>query len=72
MNELADEDMPNLFADKEIIIISSRVHPGESAASHILEGMTDLLLEYGNLQSEVLLDKFVFKIIPCLNPDGVS
>jgi cytosolic carboxypeptidase protein 5 len=31
-----------------------------------------LLLEYGNKQGETLLDTFVFKIVPCLNPDGVS
>ena len=33
--------------------------------------MFDLLSEYGP-QARVLLDKFVFKIIPLLNPDGVE
>lgn len=34
--------------------------------------MIDLLLDKENTQSQVLLDNFVFKIIPTLNPDGLA
>lgn len=38
----------------------------------MLQGMLDLLTNFANPQSKVSLDNFVFKIVPCLNPDGVS
>lgn len=34
--------------------------------------MIDLLLDKDNPQSQVLLNTFVFKIIPNLNPDGLA
>jgi murein tripeptide amidase MpaA len=36
-----------------------------------MQGMFDFLAEFG-LQAKILLEKFVFKIIPLLNPDGVE
>ena len=33
--------------------------------------MLDFLSEYGK-QASILLDRFVFKIVPLLNPDGVE
>ena len=36
------------FNSKPIIVISSWVHPGESPAAHILEGMIDFLLDETN------------------------
>ena len=61
---------PLLF-DKQTIFISSRVHCGETIASFFLQGMFELLGEYGP-QARALLDRFVFKIVPLLNPDGVE
>ena len=58
------------IAERQAVILSSRVHPGESNASFIMEGMLDFLV------SDIpaawrLRELFVFKIIPMLNPDGV-
>jgi murein tripeptide amidase MpaA len=53
------------------VFITARVHCGEIPASYFLQGMIDFLME-DEIQSQVLLDNFVFKIIPMLNPDGVS
>ena len=63
-------DRPVSF-DKPTIFISSRVHCGETIASFFLQGMFDFMAAFSP-QAQVLLDNFVFKIIPLLNPDGVE
>nr|XP_045581248.1 cytosolic carboxypeptidase 1-like [Procambarus clarkii]XP_045581249.1 cytosolic carboxypeptidase 1-like [Procambarus clarkii]XP_045581250.1 cytosolic carboxypeptidase 1-like [Procambarus clarkii] len=56
--------------DKEIIFLTARVHPGESNSSWVMEGVLNFLL--GNSpEAHLLLEKFIFKIIPMLNPEGV-
>jgi murein tripeptide amidase MpaA len=60
---------PFMF-DKPTIFISARVHPGETPASYVLDGIMKFLLQPSE-QSAMLLDKFCFKIVPILNPDGV-
>ena len=52
------------------MIISARVHPGESNASYIVEGLIDFLLSQDR-EAKHLRDTYVFKIVPMLNPDGV-
>ena len=55
---------------RRAVIITSRVHPGESNASFMIQGTLENLVseEQG---ARYLRDNFVFKIIPMLNPDGV-
>lgn len=56
--------------NKKVIVITSRVHPGESNASYLVHGVIKFLLS--DVPEAVdLREKFVFKIIPMLNPDGV-
>ena len=38
----------------------------------MIQGMIDKLLDFNDPHSRKLLDNYVFKIIPMLNPDGVS
>jgi murein tripeptide amidase MpaA len=52
------------------IMISSRVHPGESGSSYMMKGMIDYLVG-PSLGARMLRDNYVFKIVPMLNPDGV-
>jgi len=52
-------------------LISARSHPGESPASFMLKGFLKSLLDKDNEVSKVLLENFVFVIVPMLNPDGV-
>jgi cytosolic carboxypeptidase protein 2/3 len=61
---------PEQIAIRRAIILTSRVHPGESNASFMMEGTIEYLVseEEG---ARYLRDNFVFKIIPMLNPDGV-
>lgn len=51
-------------------MITSRVHPGESNASYLAHGLIDFLLS-SEQEAIELRNKFIFKIIPMLNPDGV-
>lgn len=55
---------------KKHVVITSRVHPGESQASFMVEGLINFLLS-SHPEAEEARSKFVFKIIPMLNPDGV-
>jgi len=58
------------ISKREAIIITSRVHPGETNASFIVEGILDFLVS--DFQEAIdLRDKYVFKVVPMLNPDGV-
>lgn len=53
---------------KKAIVITSRVHPGEPQASHMLDGLLDYLL---SKEADQLRKQFVIRIVPMLNPDGV-
>jgi len=61
---------PEEIAIRRAIVITSRVHPGESNASFIVEGMLQFLVSDDEV-AKYLRNNFVFKIIPMLNPDGV-
>jgi len=50
------------------VIITSRVHPGEPQASHMVNGLIAYLL---SPKAEELRRHFIFRIVPMLNPDGV-
>lgn len=57
-------------ACKKFVIITSRVHPSETVASWKMEGLLKFLCSNEN-EAEILRERFTFKIIPMLNPDGV-
>ena len=64
---------PLLFEpEKKVIVFTSRVHPGETPGSHVLNGCLDLITDLKSEQGRLLRKNFVFKVIPTLNPDGVS
>ena len=46
------------------------INPGETNSSYIMEEIIDFLIS-DNLAAQCLREKFVFKIIPMINPDGV-
>jgi murein tripeptide amidase MpaA len=61
---------PEEIAIRRAIVITSRIHPGESNASYIVEGIL-LFLVSDDEVAKYLRNNFVFKIIPMLNHDGV-
>ena len=51
-------------------MLTSRVHPGESMVSYLIEFMIDYLI--GNsVEAKILKENFIFYIVPMLNIDGV-
>jgi hypothetical protein len=57
-------------APKPVIVLTSRVHPGESQASYIMQGIIDFLTADTPV-AQLLRENYVFKIVPMLNVDGV-
>jgi murein tripeptide amidase MpaA len=61
---------PEAISHRKAVILTSRIHPGESNASLIMNGVIDYLISDED-KADFLRNTFVFKIIPMLNPDGV-
>nr|XP_051698198.1 cytosolic carboxypeptidase 2 [Oryctolagus cuniculus] len=61
---------PQEAAAKKAVVLSARVHPGESNGSWIMNGFLDFILS-DSPDAQLLRDVFVFKVVPMLNPDGV-
>lgn len=68
--EIFDRERAYKF-NKPTIFFSARVHPGEVQSSHVLNGIVDFLMSKSE-QARLLLEKYCFKIIPLINPDGVA
>ena len=56
--------------ERKGVLITARVHPGESNSSYVASGALEFLTSH-HPQAEALRKAFVFKVIPMLNPDGV-
>ena len=66
----AETDDPAKLQSRAAVVISARVHPGESNASWMMRGVIRYLCS-DDPGAALLKEKFVFKLIPMLNPDGV-
>lgn len=61
-------------ARKRSLLLSARVHPGETPGSFLLDGALDVLTRQPGLdpRADALRDAYVIYILPVLNPDGVE
>lgn len=55
---------------RKIILFMARQHPGESQSSYVCEGVINFLVSKTK-EAEFLRSKYIVKVIPMLNPDGV-
>ncbi|KAJ1415009.1 hypothetical protein B484DRAFT_307999, partial [Ochromonadaceae sp. CCMP2298] len=55
---------------KPALFVSARVHPGETPASWVMQGMLDFLTS-DSPQAQLMRHSFVIFVVPMLNPDGV-
>jgi len=61
---------PEVIRQREYIVLTARVHPGETCASWIMQGILDFLTS-SHPVAAILRSSFIFKVVPMLNPDGV-
>ena len=67
----SNEDTSTLGEYKKYIFLTSRVYPGETVASFMMEGFIKFITSQTDIQAQDLRKKFIFKIVPILNPDGL-
>jgi cytosolic carboxypeptidase protein 2/3 len=63
-------DSQEKIKSKKGIVITARVHPGETGASYMMKGVIDYLVG-PSIGAKILRDTFLIKIVPMLNIDGV-
>ena len=56
------------FPEKKVVLLSARVHPGETPASFMMHGCLGMLLDPHDPRAKVLRRHFVFKVTPSLPP----
>lgn len=61
---------PEALQKRPVVLVTARVHPGESNASWIMDGLLRFLLDK-NEKAKSAREHYIFKIIPMLNVEGV-
>lgn len=69
MVELTDGSVPD--TGKQRVWVHAAVHPSETTAYFVAEGLLDFLVS-GDPLAELLLDRVVFDVVPMANPDGCA
>lgn len=67
---ITSPDQGKIQKEKKAVILTGRVHPGETVGSWMMKGLIDFLISEEK-EAAFLRENCIFKIIPILNPDGV-
>jgi hypothetical protein len=67
----APAESPEMLNTRVVVVITARVHPGETNSSWIAQGLIEFLTS-DNPEAKELRRLYIFKIVPMLNPDGVT
>ena len=59
-----------VFSGKKTMLITARVHPGETQGSFMMNGFLRFVVS-DDPRAQILREHFVFKIVPIMNPDAV-
>lgn len=62
---------PAELSKRKGVILTARIHPGESNSSYVMKGIIEFLTTEDNIEASALRRNFIFKIIPMINVDGV-
>eukprot|EP00656_Telonema_subtile_P049790 TRINITY_DN6270_c0_g1_i4.p1 TRINITY_DN6270_c0_g1~~TRINITY_DN6270_c0_g1_i4.p1 ORF type:complete len:1159 (+),score=278.37 TRINITY_DN6270_c0_g1_i4:291-3767(+) len=57
--------------DTPVIVLSGRVHPGETNSSYVMRGLVDWLTDPTDPAALMLRKQYRIMVVPMLNPDGV-
>lgn len=68
MSEAADMDEGRR---RRVIVLTARVHPGETPSSFVMQGVIDFLCS-SHPNAVALRRAATFVLVPMLNPDGVA
>lgn len=66
--EVTDDREPEY--NKQVVLVTGRIHPGESNSSFMAEGFLDYLCGNDPTAKEIR-KSFIFYVLPMINPDGV-
>ena len=58
-----------MIAQRPVVVLTCRVHPGETNASWVMQGLLWWLTS-AHAKAAAIRQRAVFKIVPVLNPDG--
>lgn len=68
---VTEKGSPEEIKKRKGVVITARIHPGESNTSFVMKGITDFVTSSDSPEAILLRKNFVFKLIPMINPDGV-
>eukprot|EP00960_Hanusia_phi_P043713 756211-Hanusia_phi.AAC.7 len=69
--EISANASDDILQSRKAIFILARCHPGETPSNYMLRGIIEYLVS-SNPTAKRLRERFVFIVIPMLNPDGVT
>lgn len=60
-----------LQTPKKFIVISARIHPGETSGSWVMDGILQEATSSPEVADWLLKENIELKLVPMVNPDGV-